>query len=170
MQRRQTSLFSPKLRFEFQLSLALERLPAGKARNYKLGRRELRARVKFGPWESRFASQVGIGALYRESGDRLRGSLRVQTTRVSLQMLGGWSKPIRYLMQGSFTAVHDEERGRPIAEATESAGWGRGASKRPASQPATAPVQSSKCKVQSSECRVQSAKCKVGALNGTAPH
>jgi len=140
MQHRGIPFFNPRLRFEFQLSLALEQLPAGQARNYQLRRRELRARVKFGPWESRFASQLGIAALYRESGDRLRGSLRVQTTRVSLEFLGSWSEPVRYLMLGSFVAVPGEQRGRAIAEATESAGWGRDTPVRPASQPATAPA------------------------------
>jgi hypothetical protein len=140
MQRRGTTFFNPRLRFEFQLSLVLEKLPAGQARNYQLRRRELRARVKFGPWESRFASQLGIAALYREAGDRLRGSLRVQTTRVSLQFLGSWSDPVRYLMLGSFVAVPDEQRGRAIVEATESDGWGRDAPVHPASQPATAPA------------------------------
>ena len=137
MQSRRTAFLIPKLRFHFQLSLALERLPAGRARNYKLGRRELRVRVRFGPWESRFSSQTGIAALYRERGDRLRGSVRVQTSRVSMRWLGGWGKPVRYLMLGSFTAVHDEQRGRAIVEATESGGWGRGTPRRPASQPAS---------------------------------
>ena len=134
--------FHPKLRFQFQLSLALEALPASKARNYKLGRRALRARVGFGPWESRFSSQVGIAALYRESGKRLRGSVRVQTSRVTLQWLGGWGKPVRYLMLGSFTAVPDEQRGRAIAEAAESSGWGRDAPRQPTSLPATTPTTS----------------------------
>lgn len=139
MQRRITPWFSPRLRFEFQLSLALEKPPAGKARNYDLRRRALRARVKFGPWESRFASQIGIAALYRESGNRLRGSLRVQTTQTSLQFLGGWSKPVRHLMLGSFTAVHDEQRGRAIAQITESAGWDRD-TPPPTSQPLEKPL------------------------------
>jgi hypothetical protein len=140
MQRRADPFFNPRLRFEFQLSLVLEKLPAGPARNYELRRPALRARVKFGPWESRFASQVGIAALYRASGDRLRGSLRAQTTRASLQFLGGWSEPVRYMMLGSFTAVHDKQRGRPIAEMTESAGWDRAPPPSPASQPTIAPT------------------------------
>ena len=116
MQSQKTAFFNPKLRFQFQLSLALEKLPAGKARNYKLGPRELQVRVRFGPWESRFSSQTGIAALYCEPGDRLRGSVRVQTTRETLQWRGGGGKPVRYLMLGSFTAVHDEQRGRAIVK------------------------------------------------------
>jgi hypothetical protein len=121
MQSHRTPLIYPELRFQFQLSLALEKLPAGKARDYKLGRRELQVRVRLGPWESRFSSQVGIAALYREPGNRLRGSVRVQTSRVTLQWLGGWGEPVRYLMLGAFTAVHDEQRGRAIVKAIEPA-------------------------------------------------
>ncbi|MFQ5805513.1 MAG: hypothetical protein ACE5I3_03575 [Phycisphaerae bacterium] len=141
MQRQWTPLFSPRLRFEFQLSLVLDKLPAGRARDYRVARKELRARLRFGPWESRFTSTVGILALYRESNDRLRGSLRLQATRVTTRWLGGWGKPTRYLMLGSFVAVHDEQRGRPIAEATESSGWGRDAAVPSARTPATAPAK-----------------------------
>jgi hypothetical protein len=125
MQREQAALFNPKLRFQFQLSLVLEKLPAGPALNYKVTRNTLRARVHFGPWQSRFTSQVGVVAVYRAPHDRLRGSVRLQAARVTTEWLGGWSRPTRYLMLGSFLAVPDERRGRPIAEATESQGWGR---------------------------------------------
>jgi len=125
MQRKQSLPLNPKLQFEFQLSFALEKLPAGKARNYRLAGEELRARVHFGAWESRFTARVGIVALYRATGDRLRGSLRLRATRLSSRLLGGWSRPVPYLMLGTFEAVRDEQRGRPIAALTESAGWQR---------------------------------------------
>lgn len=132
MEKKFAPWFNPRLQFEVQVSLALEKLPAGKARNYRIGGRELRARVKFGIWESRFASRAGIVALYRESGQRLRGSLRVQTSRVSSQLLGGWGEPTNYLMQGSFLAVENRQRGRAFAEITESQGWERSAPERSA--------------------------------------
>ena len=125
MERTFAPWFNPKLRVEVQISLQLEKLPAGAARNYPIGRRELRARIKFGVWESRFSSVAGIAAVYRESGDRLRGSLRMQTSRVSSELIGGWGEPSIYLMQGAFNAVHDEQRGREIATLTESQGWER---------------------------------------------
>jgi hypothetical protein len=125
MQRTQTPLLAPKFRLQFELSLALPRLPAGKARNYPVTRRELRARLRFGPWEGRFNSLAGIVALYRESGNKLRGSMRIRASRVSTRLLGGWSDPSRYLLSGSFVAVHDERRGRAIVESTESSGWDR---------------------------------------------
>lgn len=126
MQSQRTPLFHAKLRFQFQLLLALEKLPAGKARNYKLGSNGLQARVRFGPWESHFSSRIGIVALYRESDDRVRGSIRAQTSRVTLQWLGGWGKPVRYLTLGSFTAVRNEQRGRAIAEQVEAGEEGGG--------------------------------------------
>jgi hypothetical protein len=154
MQRADVPPLQPKLAFRFQLSLALEKLPAGRARNYSIGERELRSCARLGPWESRFTARRGIAALYRESDDSLRGNLRVEATRVTARWLGGWGRPTRYLMLGSFVAVRDEQRGRAITEATESAGWereplerrrtGRGSSTRPTSQPATSPTAPSK--------------------------
>jgi len=111
--------------FRFHLSLALERLPAGKARDYDIRRRELRAVARFGPTESRFTSSRGIMAVYRESHDRLRGSFRIHVRREMTRLLGGWGNPTSYVMQGTFTARHDSARGRPIAKDTESQGWER---------------------------------------------
>ncbi len=59
----------------------LERLPAGQARNYTAAKRELRAVARVGPTEMRFASLSGIAALYRESGGRMRGSMRLLVSR-----------------------------------------------------------------------------------------
>jgi hypothetical protein len=145
MQREQTPFFNPKLRFEFQLSLRLKKLPAGAALDYQIGRQELRGRLRMGPLESRFTSTIGIVALYREPNDRLRGSLRLQAARVTTRWLGGWGRPARYLMLGSFVAVHDEQRGHAIAQATESQGWGRDTAvvppvDSPRSQPSSKPA------------------------------
>jgi hypothetical protein len=122
--------------FHLQMSLVLERLPAGTERYYIAAKRELRARALVGPTQIRFSSAAGILALYREPGDRLRGSFRLLTRRVVTRWLGGWGRPSSYLMLGSFEAVHDEARGRRIAAATESSGWERsrtGPTSRPAS-------------------------------------
>jgi hypothetical protein len=58
-------------------------------------------------------------ALYREAGAQYRGSFRMEVAREVQQLLGGWSRPSRYLMMGTFTAVANETRGRQIATATE---------------------------------------------------
>lgn len=113
-------------RFVFKMSLVLEKMPAGAARNYMVSDRALRAAARIGPAELRFISEAGALALYRERGDRLRGSLRLRVARQYGTMLGGWSRPARYLMQGTFVAVPGEARGREIAAATEESGFDRG--------------------------------------------
>ena len=132
VQSRWSPWFNPKFRLELQMSLVLEKLPAGAARNYELRQRALCGRIRFGPWESRLVSQVGIAAAYRESGNRLHCSMRVQATRVTSQLLGSWGQPVPYLVLGDFTAVPDEQRGRAIALLTESGGWDRKPTSRPA--------------------------------------
>ncbi len=133
-----------------QFSFSLDRPPAGKARNYIVSDRELRGLVRLGPAESRFVSVNGIVAAYREPGQRLRGSFRLEATRQTSRVLGGWGLPARFLLMGSFNAIHDAARGRAVAAATEESGWERDprpvprgakprATTRPAaSQPATA--------------------------------
>ena len=104
MQSQRSLWFNPKLRLELQMSLVLEKLPAGVARNYELGNQTMRGRIRFAAWESRLASLVGIAAVYREGDDRLRCSMRLQATRVTSQILGNWGKPIRYLVLGEITS------------------------------------------------------------------
>jgi hypothetical protein len=122
--------------FRFRLSLVLERLPRGKARNYLVSKRELRGVARFGPAEARLVSKGGVVALYREGEDRLRGSFRLQVRHQSPALLGvgGWTKPRQFLVLGTFDAVRHEERGRQIADETESQGWDR-------PPPATQPVR-----------------------------
>ena len=133
LERDQPLLLTPEWRFRFQLSFALDEPPAGRARDYALSKRELRAMVRAGPTQARYSSVRGIVALYREPYDRMRGSFRLEVAREVQQMLGGWGRPSRYLMMGTFHAVHDETRGRAIAEQSESSGRER---EPAASQPA----------------------------------
>ncbi len=131
--------FAPQLRFQFLASLALEKPPAGKARNYSIGARELRAVAHVGPVEVRFVSVTGIVAIYRQPHEGFRGSARILVTREVGQLLGGWSAPLGFLLLGDFEAVHDPEQGKAIAAATEAEGWTRPARAGPTSRP----VQSS---------------------------
>ncbi len=138
MQREQRWPVGPDWRFRFQLSFALGEPPAGKARDFRISRREFRAAARFGPSQSRWESVRGIVALYREPGDRLRGSFRLQVTREVQRPLGDWGHPAAYLMLGTFTAVHDEAHGRRIAEGSELPGHER---RDPEAQaPATRPA------------------------------
>jgi hypothetical protein len=133
MECQRPSLLLPEWRFRFLLSLALDQPPAGRARDYHLGGRELRGVVRFGPSQGRFESVRGIVALYRERGNQFRGSFRMEVAREVQQLLGGWSRPARYLMMGTFTAVADEAQGRQIAGEAEALGPQR---PPPASAPA----------------------------------
>jgi hypothetical protein len=142
MERDQRSLVLGEMgRLRFQISLALGEPPAGKTREYLLSRRELRAAIRFGPMQSRWTSLSGILALYRESQDRLRGSFRLDVACEVQQLLGGWGNASRYVMMGTFTAVHDEIAGRRIAADTESLGLEREPlASQPVSQPAARPA------------------------------
>jgi len=130
-------LLIPLAGYEFQLSLVLERLPAGRARNYQVGLNALRGWAHVGPFYVRFASRQGIAALYREPGEGLRGSLRLHVQRQVSRLLGGWGASTRYLMFGALSAVHDERRGRDILERFERSA----APAQPASRPATSPAR-----------------------------
>ena len=134
MERHVPSIFGRYAAFRFQMSLELERPPAGAGRNYTVARRELRASARFGPTQNRFTSIAGIVALYTAPGDRLRGSFRIFVSRQVNRLLGGWTRPSGYLMLGQFNATRDEQRGRAIAAATEAHGWQR--EPRPTSRPA----------------------------------
>lgn len=125
LRREVPSLLGEIARFELQMSFVLEQLPAGEARNYLAKKNELRAVARVGLSESRFVAATGIVALYREKGNRLRGTFRLLARRQVSQILGGWSRPSTYLMQGTFIASHNEKRGRTIAKATEAGGWER---------------------------------------------
>lgn len=129
-----TPLFGKFGTFRFQFSFAVDKPPAGKARNYILAQREFRGLLRLGPAESRLVSVTGILALFREPGDRFRGSFRLEATRQTSRMLGGFGPAVRYLLLGRFNAVLDAGRGAEIAAATESNGWERGsrATTRPA--------------------------------------
>jgi hypothetical protein len=100
--------------FSFRLGVELEALPAGRAREYQVAKDELRAVASIGFAESRFSSVSGILALYCESGDRLRGSLRLTVARASTQLIGGWGPKTSYLMLGTFVARHDAVKGKEI--------------------------------------------------------
>lgn len=115
LRRRIASPISSGFNFAFSLSLLLDRLPAGHARNYLVGNNELRGVAQVGPLASTFESSAGILALYRESGDRLRGSLKLEVIRRTATLLGGRTGATRYLFVGDLLAIHNERRGREIA-------------------------------------------------------
>ncbi|RMF83259.1 MAG: hypothetical protein D6744_04985 [Planctomycetota bacterium] len=129
MQKTRRLWFGPADEVRFELSLRLEKLPAGKARFYKVDQGTLRAVVRMGPLQGRFVSTTGIVMAHRPAGGRLRGSLRLLATRELAQLLGGYGAPARYLFQGAFDAVRDEQRTAAIVGSTESNGFEREAAR-----------------------------------------
>ena len=111
--------------FALRLSLVLDKLPAGRARDYTLTRRSFRGVFRSPTGESRFISTAGAATLQSPSGNRLRGSFRLLGQRQASRVLGDWGPPSSYLIQGTFEAVRDEVRGGRILADTESQGWGR---------------------------------------------
>ncbi len=140
MERNQPTPLGPGWRFRFQLALQLDEPPAGRARDYRVTKRELRATARFGPSQSRFTSISGVVALYRQPQDRLRGSFRLLVAREVQQMLGGWGLPGRYLMMGTFEAVRNEEHGRQIRAQVDA--HTALPDEHPDTQPTSAPVTS----------------------------
>lgn len=124
LERDQPSPLGRRARHVFRLSLVLPELPAGRAREYHVSRRALRAFERFGPAERRLSAIVGVVALYREANERLRGTVRFQVQQEVLVGLA-WNLPTRQLMLGEFTAVWNPERGQAIVAETEADGWER---------------------------------------------
>ncbi len=130
-------LLFPQFRVDLKLSLRLDQPPAGAARNYGVDRGTMRAVLRVGPAELRLVSVSGVIAAYREAGEQLRLSGRLLVTQQAAQLLGGYSNPARNLLLCRIHAVQDAQRGRAIADETETQGWERSASTQPATtQPA----------------------------------
>jgi hypothetical protein len=119
-----------------QISLRLEKPPAGPSREYKLGPAEMRGRVRVGAMETRLASASGVAVIDRVREGVFRGALRLIATRRSMQLLGGWGSGARLLVLGEFEAVRDRDAGRRIYSDTESSDFSRPAP-RASSQPTT---------------------------------
>lgn len=134
--RRDASGLSELLRLTFRMSLALERLPAGAARNYVVDDETVRGLARLGPTLTRFTSVRGVLALYRDGKDRLRGSLRFEANRQAAQLLGGWGAAGRSVVLARFVASRDPGGGMEVVAATEESGFDRPRLAGPTSQPA----------------------------------
>ncbi len=123
--RREATVPIVNLRQRLVLSLLLERLPNGKAREYRLTRTSLRGLAEVGPGQARFESIGGIAAVYREdAADEIRCVFRVLAQRSTARLLGGFGKPTRVLLQGEVRARRDARTGAWVTE-TEQGGFER---------------------------------------------
>ncbi|MBL8878526.1 MAG: hypothetical protein JNG88_05340 [Phycisphaerales bacterium] len=154
MERHDASLLGSAFSTEARLVFVLERAPAGRGRNYLVGKREMRGAATFGLVDIRYIAQQGIMGVNRDSSqsDELRGSFRIQTSLSVSQMFGGWGKPSSVLMFGEFTAVRDERRGREVVERAALEPWEEQSrptatqpvASRPSSRPAISPAPDSR--------------------------
>lgn len=137
LERHAPSILGPAWSSQARIVFVLERPPAGRGRNYLVGKREMRGAATFGLVDVRYVAQQGLIGVNRDSvhSAELRGSFRIQAGLRVSQMLGGWGRPAAVLMFGDFTAVHDAARGRRIVEAAGLDRWEE-ETRPPASQPA----------------------------------
>lgn len=128
---------------EINLSFVLSGPPAGSGRDYTLKQREARGILISPSGNQRFVIHAGICSVLTGSDGTYRGSYRLWATPLTelnvFSFIPLRSGPV--LCFGSFTAVRDEKRGRPIRERSEIGGWMRPlpGPRPPTSQPSTAP-------------------------------
>ena len=119
------SLFGERFEREFTLSLVLDGLPAGHARQYRLRRRAMRAQNHAGYAHTRAASLLGLAVVWDFGSAHLNGRFRLTAKQQSYSVLTGWKGNHRVLFVGEFTAVHDRAAGENILERTEADGMTR---------------------------------------------
>ena len=141
MQSDQSNWFSPLGKGSLKLSLVLKEMPAGRARNYSVGPREVRASYALGLWQHRFTSLRGIVGVSLEKDGRIKGAFRVWMLHHPGPGLFTLFPPSpgEVLFFGDLRAVRDNDgKGRRILAETESQGWDRKSQFRPTSRPADA--------------------------------
>jgi hypothetical protein len=113
-------------RRSFDLSLILGPMPAGRARNYAVDRRTMRAIIHEGAEHRRYGSLFGIvGVWFDEGGEVLHGRFRVWAKQQDYKVWRGWSGDLRVLLVGEFEARPDTGRGERSLERTELGGLKR---------------------------------------------
>ena len=119
------SIWGKRFEGEFILSLVLEGLPAGAARDYRVSRRTLRARLRAGYRHTRAASLGGIVGVWDYDGGELKGRFRMSAKHQTYSILTGWGGNAAVLFVGEFTAVLDRPAGEKILARTEERGMER---------------------------------------------
>ncbi|MGB2988113.1 MAG: hypothetical protein WBE26_19775 [Phycisphaerae bacterium] len=119
------SLIGKRFEREFVLSLVLDGPPAGSARQYRVGRRVMRARGRAGYSHTRSASLAGIVGVWDYGKGKLRGRFRLAAKQQSYSVLTGWKGDRRVLFVGEFIAAANREMGERILVRTEEDGMAR---------------------------------------------
>ncbi|MCC7315411.1 MAG: hypothetical protein IT419_11380 [Planctomycetes bacterium] len=114
---RQRNLFLGKLGVvDIDLSLCLDKPPAGLGRDYPLHHHEPRVMIRSVMQTQRFASVSGIASVLVKPRDQMHGSFRILLNPISepgmISILP--AKPGPVLCYGTFRAVHDAKRGAAL--------------------------------------------------------
>lgn len=119
------SILGDRFEREFILSLVLEGLPAGRARDYRVFRRTFRARGRAGYRYTRAASLAGIVGVWDYGRRKIQGRFRLSAKHQTYSILTGWGGDKGVLIVGEFTAVPDRGAGEKILAQTEERGMER---------------------------------------------
>ena len=129
------SFWGKPLEKEFNLSLVLDGLPSGSARDYRVTRRTARTRNRAGYSHLRAASLNGIVAVWGYGKGNLHGRFRMTAKQQSYSVLVGWGGDHHVLIVGEFTATRNQRAGKAILSRTE-----EGTMSRPPPRPKPTPV------------------------------
>lgn len=88
--------------------------PAGRERQYDVGPETFRICAEIGPAKTRFSSVRGVIAVAKDGDSRLRGNLRLESSRQVLQLFGDWGRPTITIWNGPFVAVRNREKTEEI--------------------------------------------------------
>lgn len=113
------SLAGDWTRDSFELSLLCDGPPPDTDHQYSATRDTVRGLWHRSAYHLRMRTRNGVIALRRQSDDVLSGRFRLLCTSEAFGVLTGWERQSQVLLQGEFTAVRNESRGRPVLERTE---------------------------------------------------
>lgn len=136
------SLLGGAFNADWMMCFALEGLPAGSSRLYKLRPSSADMALAAGADRRRGRTWAGVVVLDTAGAGRLRGRFHVNHRQQQFTLLHGWWPPPYqapiFVATGRFTAVENAVKGRAIRDLIEEA-YGQ----RPADAPATRPAPTS---------------------------
>ena len=109
----------------FDLTLALDGMPAEKSRTYELGREAVRGYLRYGLSHERFRSMLGIANVQFGSGNRLRGKFRLSAAKEFFHVLTDWAPAGPVVLVGEFSAVKNQRAGGEVLARSDEDGMGR---------------------------------------------
>jgi hypothetical protein len=111
----------------WRVSIGLEGLPAGRSREYRIARDQMRGLYSVGMDHRRFQSRWGVLVLDRVGRDRFRGRFQITAAQQRFTVFTGWSPegdraPLLILL-GEFEVVQDPAMGRAIRRDVDAEDW-----------------------------------------------